>query len=94
MLNVYNIYDEAQEEFILQFLFVNDKVCKRSMSSMFENKSFSRQIPDIEKYPNTFRVFKTATFDEKRGLYTPLEVKEELFSFYEFVNSNESNDNA
>lgn len=91
MLNVYNVYDEAQEEFVLQFLFVNDKVCKRSLSSMFENKSFSRQVPDIEKYPNTFRVFKTATFDEKSGLYTPLEIKEELFSFIEFVKDEDKN---
>lgn len=84
MLNVYNVYDDAQEEFILQFLFVNDKVCKRSLSSLYETKVLFRQIPDCEKYPNSFRVYKTAIFDEKTGTYTPLDVKEELFSFYEF----------
>lgn len=85
MLNVYNIYDDAQEEFVLQFLYNNDVVCKRSLSSAFENKALFRSLPDLEKYPNTFRVFHTATFDEKTGLYTPLEVKKELFSFAQFA---------
>lgn len=84
ILNVYNIYDEALESFVSQFLFQNDKVAERSFSSYFQNGALFRQHPDMEKYPNTFKVVRTATFDDQTGRYEPLDLLVDLFDFSKF----------
>lgn len=85
--SVYLIFDECEEEFVLQVFYSNDNVAKREMTQLFENKVLSRQLPSIERYPNTFALYKVADYDTKTGIISPLDVKIPILNFGDLVHT-------
>lgn len=68
MLNeVYAIYDDASESYS-QFMCVqNEKIARMTFEKLFKEKGL--RIPMLYDYPNTYSVYKVATFDDNSGLF-------------------------
>ena len=64
---IYGIYDEASEGFV-QFLPANnDAVAKMTLEKMYKDRRLN--IPLIFDYPNNYKAYKIAIFDDNTGLF-------------------------
>lgn len=68
MINeIYAIFDEASEAFVLFLPCINESLARRTFESMFKNKLF--KVPMIYDYPESFKVYKLGTFDDNLGVF-------------------------
>lgn len=68
MINeVYAIRDDASECFLQFFCFNNEKLADMTIRKLFKERKLN--IPLLYDYPNTYRVFKIATYDDNSGLF-------------------------
>lgn len=90
LFNVYNLYDATAESYIAQFLNTHDKLMKREAENIYNNaKKMHEQNAvspqgSIYRYADEYYIYKTATFDDKTGVYTPLEIKQQICNFGDF----------
>lgn len=76
---VYGIYDEASEAYVMPLHFSNEKLAKITVESAFKHQGF--KIPNIYDYPDYFKLYQLATFDNNTGVYAPLDVPRLIMSF-------------
>ena len=67
---VYAIYDEASEAFLQYTSLQNDKMAEMTFTKLFKDKRIN--IPMIYDYPNVYKVYKLATFDDNTGIFENL----------------------
>lgn len=89
ILNVYNIFDESCERFVHQCWYENDKKARQFETLLMKKGAYKHQFPTMADYPNTFLLYKVATYDDKTGIYKPLDVKELQFSYNTLISDAE-----
>ena len=86
MLNeVYAIYDDASECFVQFINCQNEKIARMTFEKLFKEKRL--QIPMLYDYPNTYTVYKVATFDDNKGLFENISPQLNLLNFGSLVES-------
>lgn len=80
---IYAIYDEATEAFVQFVPCLNESVARMTFETLFKRKQLN--VPMLYDYPNTFKVYKLATFNDKLGLFENLEHHEFLLDFGSLV---------
>lgn len=89
MINeIYGVYDDATEAFVQFVPCLNERVAQMTFTKLFNEKRLN--IPMVYDYPNTFTVYKIATFDDNKGLFENLEHHQMLLNFGSFVNDSSS----
>lgn len=83
---VYSIYDEASESFVLQLFGINAKTMRMQLEQMFKQKRLN--VPMLQEYPNNFAVYCIGTFDDNKGLFENKQQHELLVRFSEFTEDN------
>lgn len=76
ILDVYGVYDEATEVFVQFIPCQNEKVARMTFETLFKQKRLN--IPMIYDYPNNFKIYRLATYDDVKGLFTNLDHHEML----------------
>lgn len=64
---IYGIYDEASEAFMQFIPSINEKVARMNLEKMFKERRLN--LPLIYDYPNQYKAYKLATFDDNTGLF-------------------------
>lgn len=84
MINeVYAIYDEACEAYSQFMCCPNEKVARMNFEKLFKDKRLS--VPMVYDYPETFKVYKIATFDDNAGLFENVSPAKLLLDFGSLV---------
>ena len=81
--DIYAIYDEASEAFVQFIPCVNEMLARRTFESMFKNKLL--KVPMLYDYPDSFKVYKLATFDDNLGVFENTSHHEFLLDFGSLV---------
>lgn len=80
MINeIYGIFDEATECFVQFLPCLNERVAEMTLTKLFKERRLS--IPMLYDYPNTFKAYKLATFDDNKGLFENLSQHQFLLDF-------------
>lgn len=81
---IYAIFDEASEAFVQFIPCVNEMLARRTFESMFKNKLL--KVPMIYDYPESFKVYKLASFDDNLGVFENTSHHEFLLDFGSLIN--------
>lgn len=84
--NMYCIYDQAAEAFIMPFFMHTDTMAIRA----FAGNVNSNEEDNITKHPEQFCLFKVGTFDDKKGMFEPLDSPKALGLGNEYVLAKET----
>lgn len=76
---IYAIFDEATEAFVQFVPCINNRVAEMTFTKLFKEKRLN--VPMIYDYPNTFKVYKLATFDDNLGIFENVPHHEFLMDF-------------
>ncbi len=64
---IYAIYDEATEAFVQFIPCINESVARMTFQKMFKDKRLN--VPMLYDYPNNFKVYRLASFDDNQGIF-------------------------
>lgn len=80
MINeIYGIYDEASEAYVQFIPCLNEKIARMTFEKLFKEKRLN--VPLLFDYPNQFKVYKLATFDDNQGRFENVELPYMLLDF-------------
>lgn len=87
-LEIYAVYDDASEAFVQFVPCLNEKIARMTFEKMFKEKRFS--IPMLYDYPNTFSVYRLASFDDNSGIFENESQSHLIMNFGSLVEFNPS----
>lgn len=64
---VYAVYDDASESFSQFMCCQNERIAEMTFKKLFNEKAL--RMPMLYDYPNTYSVYKVATFDDNSGSF-------------------------
>ena len=76
---IYGIYDEATEAYVQFVPCINQRLAEMTFKKLYSEKRLN--VPMIYDYPETFRVYKLATFDDNLGTFENVHQPELLLDF-------------